>query len=71
MHSLRPPALNHGITSALWGIGLGLFIWIGLLSVDVVSRLAALVLGIAGGAVIFFLVLRLGQDESQAPGAKQ
>jgi len=71
MHPLRPPALNHGITSALWGIGLGAFIWIGLLSVDVVSRLAALVLGIVGGALIFFLVLRLGQDEPQAPGANQ
>ena len=70
MH-LRPPALNHGVTSALWGIGLGAFIWIGLLSVDVMSRLSALILGLVGGAVIFFLVLRLGQDEPQAPGVKQ
>lgn len=65
MH-LRPPALNHGVTSALWGIGLGLFIWIGLLSVEVVSRVASLVFGIVGGVLIFFIVLLLGQDTPAA-----
>lgn len=66
VHPPRPPALNHAVTSALWGIGLGAFIWIGLLSVEVVSRLASLVFGIVGGVMIFFFVLLMGQDEPQA-----
>ena len=66
VHPPRPPSLNHGLTSALWGVGLGAFIWIGLISVEIVSRLSSLVFGIVGGVIIFFLVLLLGQDESIA-----
>ena len=62
VHPPRPPALNHAVVSALWGIGLGAFIWIGLISVEMVSRLSALVLGIVGGVMIFFFVLLMGQD---------
>ena len=66
MHPPRPPSLNHGVTSALWGFGLGAFIWIGLISVEMVSRLSSLIFGIVGGGIIFFLVLMLGQDETPA-----
>lgn len=66
MHPPRPPSLNHGVTSALWGIGLGAFIWIGLISVEIVSRLSSLVFGIVGGVLIFFFVLLFGEDESIA-----
>jgi len=66
VHPPRPPSLNHGVTSALWGLGLGAFIWIGLISVEMVSRLSSLVFGIVGGVIIFFLVLLLGQDETPA-----
>lgn len=50
----------------LWGFGLGAFIWIGLISVEIVSRLSSLVFGIVGGVIIFFLVLLFGQDETPA-----
>lgn len=66
VHPPRPPALNHTVTSALWAIGLGAFIWIGLISVEVVSRLSSLVFGIVGGVLIFFFVLLFGQDEPRA-----
>ena len=66
MHPPRPPSFNHGVTSALWGFGLGAFIWIGLISVEIVSRLSCLIFGITGGVLIFFLVLLFGQEESLA-----
>lgn len=58
----RPPALSHALTSALWGAGLGVFIWVGLLSVELTSRLAALIIGIFAGIGIFFFVLVHGDQ---------
>jgi hypothetical protein len=61
MH-LRPPAFSPGFTSFLWGFGLGLFIWIGLLAIGV-STATALLLGLVGGVLIFFYVRLFGQDQ--------
>lgn len=63
MHAPKPPALNRGVTSLLWAIGLGAFIWVGLLSVEVVSRLTSLLVGIVGGAIVFVFVLLCGGDQ--------
>jgi hypothetical protein len=62
MHPPRPPAFSPGFTSFLWGFSLGLFIWIGLLAVGV-SMGTALLLGVVGGALIFFYVRLFGQDQ--------
>lgn len=62
MHPLRPPAFSPGFTSFLWGFGLGLFIWIGLLAIAV-SMATALLLGLVGGVLIFFYVRLYGQDQ--------
>ena len=61
MH-LRPPAFSHGFVSFLWAVGLGLFVWIGLLAVDVSGGTAFLFGLIAAGAVFFFVLL-YGGDE--------
>ena len=61
MH-LRPPAFSHGFTSFLWGVGLGLFVWIGLLSIDV-SRGTAFLFGVIAAGLIFFFVRLYGSDE--------
>ena len=58
MH-LRPPAFSHGFTSFLWGFGLGLFVWIFLVGVDVAGGTAFL-LGLLSGLGIFFYVLLYG-----------
>ena len=34
-HPPRPPSIDHGIVSFLWGAGLGLFIWLGLRAVGI------------------------------------
>jgi hypothetical protein len=64
MH-LRVPAFSRAFTSTLWGVGLGLYIWIGSLAVDV-SGGTAFLLGLVSGIGIFFFVLRLGGDEYRA-----
>jgi hypothetical protein len=61
MH-LRPPAFSHGFTSFLWGFGLGLYVWIGLLAVGTGGG-TAFVLGLLAALGIFFLVLLYGGEE--------
>jgi hypothetical protein len=61
MH-LRPPAFSHGFTSFLWAFALGLFVWFGLLAVDVGGGTAFL-LGLVAGIGIFFFVLLFGGEQ--------
>lgn len=57
----RPPAFSPGFTSFLWGLGLGVFIWIGLLAVGVGSGTAFL-FGVIAAVLIFFFVRLNGED---------
>lgn len=61
MH-LRPPAFSHGFTSFVWGFGLGLYVWIGLLAIGVGGGTAFL-LGFLAAVAIFFVVLFYGGEE--------
>ena len=47
MH-LRPPSLDHGLVSGLWGIGLGLFILLGSMAIGVAAGTAFIVAGVPG-----------------------
>lgn len=58
----RLPAFSPGFTSFLWGTGLGLFIWIGLLAIGV-SAGTAFILGLVFGTLIFFFVRLNGEDQ--------
>jgi hypothetical protein len=62
MPHLRPPAFSPGFTSLLWGVGLGIFIWIGLLAIGISSGTAFL-FGVVAGVLIFFYVRLLGTDQ--------
>ena len=59
---LRPPAFSHGFTSFLWAVGLGLFVWIGLLGIGVGAGTAFL-FGFLAAVGIFFYVLLYGGPE--------
>jgi len=59
---LRPPAFSPGFTSFVWGLGLGLFIWMGLLAVGI-GMATSLLAGLVGGALIFFYVRLYGRDQ--------
>jgi hypothetical protein len=62
MPHLRPPAFSPGFTSLLWGVGLGIFIWIGLLAIGISSGTAFL-FGVVAGVLIFFYVRLFGADQ--------
>jgi hypothetical protein len=58
----RPPAFSPGFTSLLWGVGLGLYVWIGLLAVGVGGGTAFL-FGVISAVLIFFFVRLRGEDQ--------
>jgi len=60
MH-LRPPSLSRGFTAFLWGLGLGLFLWIFLVSVGF-SGGTSFLLGLLAGLGIFFYVRICGGE---------
>ena len=61
MH-LRPPSIDHGIVSVLWAFGLGLFLFFGMLSIDV-SGFTAAVISLLSAAAIFLFIRLYGEDE--------
>lgn len=64
MH-LRPPSIDRGVISFLWAFGLGLFLWLGMMSVGVSAGTAFIISVIAGGAI--FLYVRI-YGEPERPG---
>jgi hypothetical protein len=63
---LRPPSIDQGVQAGLWGIGLGLFIWIGSLAIGVSSATAFLI-GALGGMAIFLYVRIFGEERPERP----
>jgi hypothetical protein len=61
MH-LRPPSVDQGVQAGLWAVGLGVVIWLGMLSVGVSGATAAIMAALAGAA-IFFYVRLFGEEE--------
>jgi uncharacterized membrane protein YiaA len=60
MH-LRAPAFSPGFTSFIWGLVLGIYIWLGLLAVGV-SNATAFLSALVAGTLIFFYVRLFGSD---------
>jgi hypothetical protein len=58
---LRPPSIDPGITSFLWALFFGLFVWAGLLAIGV-SQGTALVLGLLSFGAVFLFVRLYGED---------
>jgi hypothetical protein len=65
MH-LRMPSFDRGLTSALWGVGFGLFLWLGMLAVDVDGATAFILAALSGG-VIYLYIRLYGADEVRSP----
>ena len=57
----RPPAIGHGTHAFAWALGLGGFIFAGMLALDI-SMMTSLVTGILCGVVIFLAVAHFGAD---------
>jgi hypothetical protein len=61
MH-LRPPSIDPGVTSFIWALVLGLYVWAGLLAIGI-SQGTALVFGLLSfGAIFLFVRLQGGND---------
>lgn len=61
MH-LRPPSIDQGVQAFLWALGLGLFIWLGLLAIGV-SGATSFILAAVGGGLIFLYVRIFGEED--------
>ena len=65
-HLPRPPAIDHGVASFLWGLGLGRFIWLGLLAVGVSGATAFILAAVCGGAIFLFVRI-FGEEDLRRP----
>ena len=65
MH-LRSPATDHGVTSFLWALFFGLFIWIGGSAVGYSSSMT-FIIGAVVGFLAFLLIRVYGEDEPRRP----
>lgn len=62
MMHLRQPSFDRGVTSFLWAFGLGLYLWLGMLSIGV-SGATAFILSVLAGCGIFLYVRLFGGDD--------
>jgi drug/metabolite transporter (DMT)-like permease len=54
-HVPRPPSVDHGVISFLWGVGLGAYIYFGSLAVGVSSGTAFIFSALAAFAIFLFV----------------
>ena len=59
---LRPPSIDHGVISFIWGVGLGALVWLFLVGIGI-SSATALILGLLTCGAVFLLVRLYGGDE--------
>jgi len=60
------PALSHSVTSFMWALFLGLYIWLGGVAVGVNGAIA-FVLAVVCGFAIFVFVRTYGEDSPRRP----
>ena len=65
VHPPRPPAVSPGTQAFLWAVGLGGFIFVGMLSISI-SMGTSIVTAIVCGIVIYFAVRLLGAAATPA-----
>jgi hypothetical protein len=59
---LRPPSISHGVTSFIWALVFGLYVWLGGLAVGV-SGGTAFIFGAVIGFLVYILVMVYGAEE--------
>jgi hypothetical protein len=61
MHPPRPPSIDQGVIALIWAIGLGLYIYFGLLAIGE-SGATAVVISMVSFAAIWLFVRLRGED---------
>jgi hypothetical protein len=62
MHVPRPPSVDQGVIALLWAVGLGIFIYFGLLAIGE-SGAIAIVISLVSFAGIWLLVRLRGEEK--------
>jgi membrane protein implicated in regulation of membrane protease activity len=59
---IRPPSIDQGVIALLWAVGLGAYIYFGLLAVGE-SGAIAIVISLVSAAAIWLFVRARGEDQ--------
>ena len=70
MHPPRPPSIDQGVIALIWAIGLGLYIYFGLLAIGE-SAATAVVISMVSFAAIWLFVRLRGEDIPRRRGQPQ
>ena len=70
MHAPRVPSHGQGFSAFLWGLGLGIYVWLFLWAVGT-SMGSSLLYGLVVGVVIFFAVLIYGDNPLRRRSARE
>jgi hypothetical protein len=66
MHPPRPPSIDQGVIAVIWAVGLGIYIYFGLLAVGA-SGATAIVIALVSFAGIWLLVRLRGEEPVRRP----
>jgi hypothetical protein len=67
---VRPPSIDQGVIALLWAIGLGAYVYFGLLAVGA-SGATAIVLALVSAAGIWLFVRLRGENEPARPSRRR
>jgi hypothetical protein len=59
----RPPSIDKGVTAFIWGLGLGLYIYFGLIAIGSSGAFAIVIAMVAAAGIWLFVRLR-GEDNA-------
>jgi hypothetical protein len=65
-HPPRPPSIDQGVIATIWAVGLGIYIYFGLLAVGA-SGATAIVIALVSFAGIWLLVRLRGEEPVRRP----
>ena len=64
---VRPPSIDKGVAAFLWAFGFFLYLWLGMIAVDVGKGTSFILAAVASGAI--FLYIRIyGEERSRRAG---
>jgi hypothetical protein len=61
---IRPPSIDKGVVAFLWALFFFLYLWLGMIAVDVSKGTAFVLAALAGGAI--FLYVRIFGETRRA-----
>ena len=66
----RPPSIDRGVSAFLWAVGLGFYVYLGLVAVGTTRALAVILAGLSF-CVIFLFVRIFGDEELRQPRSRE